>query len=408
MKFVLIIPDGMADYPVEALGNKTPIQFAKTPHMDELAKGGVVGCVHTVPEGMKPGSDVAILNLMGYDPKRYYTGRGPLEASAQRLSFSTEDVIFRCNLIYSDGKVLVDYSGGHIGTEEAKILLGKVSDKLGDEVIRFFPGVSYRHLLVWNGGAGSGVHEINCKPPHDFFGKEIKDVLPEGDSAESKRLRNLIWNSIEILNNHDINKKRRDSGENPANMIWPWGQGKTFKLPLFYEKYEVKGALISAVDLVRGIGVGAGIEVLDVPGITGYYDTDYDAKALYGISALKTFDFLLIHVEATDEAGHNGHLDEKIKAIENVDRKIVGPVAGALREKGEDFRMLILPDHYTPVNLRTHVSDPVPFLLYSSRSGDMDLKHRGQFETYDETAGQHTSLRFAEGHQLMGYFLGAK
>lgn len=393
MKYILIIPDGMADYPLKELENTTPLQVAKKPNMDFLNKIGEVGMVRTIPEGVSPGSDVAILSIMGYDPKKYYTGRGPLEAPARNVSLASYDVAFRCNLICSDGKTLIDYSGGHITTGESFVLMKKIAEKLDTEKIKFYPGISYRHLMKWS----YGPENVVCIPPHDIIGEEIKKFLPKGDGE--KILRNLIFNSIEILDKHEINKKRIDKGLNPANMIWLWGQGKKPKIKKFFDKYKIEGSVISAVDLIKGLAFYAGLESIEVPGATGYYDTNYIGKAEYALSSLEKKDFVFIHIEATDEAGHNADIQAKIDAIENIDKKIIGTI---LKNIKDEHRILILPDHFTPLSLRTHTKEDVPFLLYDSRNP------KKQNLLFDEISAKETDLKITEGYKLMDLFISEK
>lgn len=396
MKYVLVIPDGMADEPLSELSGKTPLQAAKTKNMDALAQKGVVGSVQTVPENYTPGSDVAIMSIFGYDPKKFYTGRGPLEAKANDVPVTMRDVIFRCNLVASDGETLVDYSAGHVSNDEAILLMALVEKKLSTTRLKFYPGVQYRHILVWKDDE-TPLH-LKCSAPHDVMGKKIKDILPRGENEDV--LRRLIWDSMELLDSHDVNKRRRDEGKLPANMLWPWGQGKVPALTSFYEKYKKKGAVITAVDLVRGLARCADISVIEVPGATGYYDTNYEGKAEYAADALKTYDFVAVHVEATDEAGHNGDLEKKIWCIEQFDARLLGNLLSALEKQKADFKMLLLPDHPTPVHLRTHVRAPVPFLLYDSTKAV-----KGEADAYDEAWGNASKLKIEEGHTLMGYFL---
>ncbi len=359
MKYVILVPDGAADYPVAAYGGMTPLQAAHTPNMDFLAKEGVTGTAQTIPEGMTPGSDVANYSIMGYDPLAYYTGRGPLEAVSMGVDLGREDVAFRCNLVTEDEGVLLDYSAGHITTEEARQLLDLLQEKLGDEYTTFYPGIGYRHLLVLK---GLKFLEDRCKPPHDVAGKEIRSILPQGDSAQ--RLVALIRTSKRLLSEHSVNEWRRERGLRPANMIWPWGQGRSPVLPTIPEKYGLEGSIVTAVDLIKGLGIMAGLEVVEVPGATGYYDTDYAAKARYALESLRSRDFVYLHVEAPDEAGHEGNWEAKVEALENFDRDIVGPFLDETVRLNEDFAFLLMPDHFTPLEVRTHVADPVPFAIY--------------------------------------------
>lgn len=358
MKYALLIADGMHDHPLKELEGKTPLEVAHTPFMDELAKGSLVGLVKNVPKGFKPGSDIAIMSMLGYDPATFYTGRGPLEAANLGIELKDNQVAFRCNFVtVSDGK-MVDYSAGHISTNEAKLLISTLNEKLGNGRFKFYVGVSYRNLMV-SEGIGD---ELQTTPPHDIMGQDIDKYLPKGKDAQL--IIELMMRSREILEYHDVNKVRIDLGENPANMIWLWGQGRKPKLPTFYEKYGVRGFVISAVDLVNGLGRILGLEVVKVPGVTGYYDTNYKGKGKYAVKNLEKFDFCLVHLEATDEAGHNAHVMEKIKAIESFDRYIVGPIYECLKRSGEDFRILVASDHATPIQVRTHTDEPVAFLCY--------------------------------------------
>lgn len=398
MKYIIVVPDGMADRPIEELGGKTPLSIAKKPNMDFIAKQGKVGIACTIPKGMPPASDVANISILGYDPSIYYTGRGPLEAANMGIALRENEVAFRCNLVTVSGSKLIDYSAGHISTKEAKELIKNIDKRLGNKDIRFYPGVSYRHLLVINTQDSLELCNIKCTPPHDIAGKHIKRYLPKGKGC--KFLAQLMDESRRILDEHEINKVRTDLGENPANMLWLWGQGISPKIPSFYDTFHLKGSVISAVDLVKGIGRLIGLEVINVPGATGYYDTDYSAKARWGLRSLKDKDFLFIHIEAADEAGHNGDLREKIRAIENVDRLVIGPILEYFNNK--DFRLMVLPDHVTSTYLRTHVTDPVCFAIYGK---DVPSNGASIFNEYE--AGK-TGLRFDKGHNLMEYFINPK
>lgn len=394
MKYLLVIPDGMADEPLDELSGKTPLQAARTKNMDSLAQKGVVGSVQTVPENYNPGSDVAIMSIFGYDPKKYYTGRGPLEAKAKDVPVSSSDVVFRCNLIASDGETLIDYSAGHVTNEEAILLMALVEKKLSTTRLKFYPGVQYRHILVWKDDETP--LRLKCNAPHDAMGRKIKEVLPRGEKEDV--LHRLIWDSMELLDNHDVNKRRRGEGKLPANMLWPWGQGKAPAFTSFYSKYKMKGAVITAVDLVRGLARCADISVIEVPGATGYYDTNLEGKAEYALDALKEYDIVFVHVEATDEAGHNGDLEKKIWCIEQFDARLLGNLLAGLEKQKVDFKMLLLPDHPTYVHLRTHVRAPVPFLLYDSTH-----PVKGDADAYDEAWGNASKVKIEEGHTLLGY-----
>jgi 2,3-bisphosphoglycerate-independent phosphoglycerate mutase len=400
MKYIVIVGDGMADRPLKVLGGKTPLQKASTPNMDKLAVRGIPGRVRTVPAGMHPGSDVANLSILGYDPHKYYSGRAPLEAASIGVKLGRSDVAFRCNLVtlkYNRSRtraIMEDYSSGHITTKEAAELIREIDAKLGTRHIRFYPGVSYRHLMVWSGGSA----DVECVPPHDITGKSILDYLPVGEGDEV--IRKIMAESVDLLIDHPINRKRIKNGKNPGNAVWLWGQGKKPALPTFRKKYSMEGALISAVDLTKGLGIYAGFRILDVPGITGYLDTNYKGKAEAALNALKETDFVYIHVEAPDEAGHSGKTGDKIKAIEDFDRLVVGTVLRGAKALGE-YRILLLPDHPTPVELGTHTGDPVPFVLFDSR----DIRKNKGLQFDEKIADRADALSFEEGHKLMDFFI---
>lgn len=396
MKYIVLVADGMADYPLEELGQRTPLQAASTPNMDFIARNGRLGRVKTVPDNFTPGSDVANISIMGYDPHKFYTGRGPLEAANLGVELSGQDVAFRCNLVTASDDKLVDYSSGHIKSNEAKILIEFINRKLGTENIRFYPGIGYRHLMVVKDGAKNNLEAIKCMPPHDITGKSISDNLPKGENAEL--LIQLMRDSRKLLDNHEINIVRIDLKENPANMIWLWGQGKKPDFQKFAERYGVEGSIISAVDLLKGLGRLLGLEVIDVQGATGYYDTNYEGKAAAALKSLENKDFVFVHVEAPDEAGHNGDLKEKILSIERFDRMIVGSVLKAFKRKN-NFRLLVLPDHATPVSLKSHVSDAVLFGLFGK-----DITGNG-FLNYSEKEAEKSKLYFEKGYELMEYFI---
>ncbi len=407
MKYIILLGDGMADRPHKDLGGRTCLQAARTPNLDQLATLGRVGVVRTVPEGFPPGSDVANLSVLGYDPRSCYTGRSPLEAASIGVSLTPEDVAFRCNLVtlrvtggrssVRDGcrkAVMEDFSAGHISTEEARTLIEEIGEKLGTEFIRFYPGVSYRHLMVWRGGK----ERIECTPPHDIQDKEIQDYLPRGEGDDV--INELMEASFGILSNHPLNKGRIERGRRAANSIWLWGQGRRPSMQTFREKYGLEGAVISAVDLTKGIGIYAGFDVINVPGATGWIDTNYVGKAEHALFALKSKDIVYLHVEAPDEAGHTGDVQNKIKAIEDFDEFIVGNVMHGMKQFDE-YRILVLPDHPTPLELRTHSSEPVPFAIYDNRA-----ERSGEVITYDERiADRKDALVFEEGYKLMDHFL---
>ncbi len=398
MKIVILQGDGMPDHPIPELGNKTPIEVAKTPHMDEIAKRGILGLVKTIPDGLPPGSDVGNLSVLGYNPNLYYTGRSPLEAASIGIDLKESDVTFRCNLVTLgnlNGKTIMDdYSAGHISTEEAREIILDIRKGLEEEDIKFYPGVSYRHLMVWHGGTD----KMKTTPPHDISGRDIMPYLPSGEGAD--KLRHLIEKSKEILKNHPINRKRIDSNKNPATSIWLWGQGRAPKMPRFRELYGVEGAVISAVDLVKGIGVYAGLRVINVPGATGYLDTNYEGKVQYALHALDEVDLVMIHIEATDETGHEGKVDLKIRAIEDFDSRIIGPVLEGIK-RFKDYKILLLSDHPTPIELKTHTNEPVPFAILDSK--DSNVKNKNQ--TFSEISASKTGVFIDEGWKLIGMLL---
>ena len=391
----------MADDPMEELRGKTPLQAAQTPHMDKIARQGTLGLVRTVPPGFSPGSDIAHLSIFGYDPQYYFTPRAPLEAAAMGVKLNPTDVAFRCNLITlsSTGErpLMEDFSAGHISTEEAREIITDLGKSLGNSVFNFYPGVSYRHLLVWRNGEKSvGLKTI---PPHDITGREIDQYLPSGTGEEE--ILGLMKAAGEILLDHPVNRARRQAGEKPASAIWLWAQGKAPALLPLTQRFGLTGSVISAVDLLKGIGFYAGLEIIDVPGATGYLDTNYAGKAEYALREISRKDFVYVHVEAPDEASHNGNLKEKIQAIEDFDRQIVAPILRGLGSF-DDFRILVLPDHPTPIALKTHSSDPVPFVLLTSEDVRKGFKEdRG----FDEMAAQRTGLFIEKGHELMEKFI---
>ena len=390
----------MADEPLEELFGKTPLEAARTPRMDELAQGGQVGLCRTVPKGMAPASDVASLSILGYDPRKFYTGRGVLEAANIGVTLKDDEVAFRCNLLTVEKGRIVDYSAGHISTQEGSLLVQQLNKELGKKGVRFYPGISYRHLLVVKKTfSPSGRFDIKAIGPHTLIGSEVEPNFPEGEGADF--LKQLMLRSQQILADHEVNKVRVDLGENPANMIWLWGPGTCTALPPFEEKFGVKGSVISAIDLIKGIGRLVGFDVIEVPGATGYYDTNYEGKASYALKAFKKKDFVLVHLEATDEAGHNGNLKEKINAIEKFDRYIVGGIVDGLKQMGP-FRVLVTPDHATLVNRRSHVDTPIGFLIYGE-----GVEARGVSE-FSEKIATLSGLVFEEGHHLMDYFILSK
>ncbi|MBC7230832.1 MAG: cofactor-independent phosphoglycerate mutase [Actinobacteria bacterium] len=394
MKYVVLVPDGAADRPRDEHGGMTPLEAARTPNMDFLAREGICGTAVTVPEGMTAGSDVANYSLLGYDPRRYYSGRGPLEAASMGIELGPEQVAFRCNLVTEKGGRLVDYSAGHITTREAAELILALRDRLDDEFTSFHPGVGYRHLLVLKGLRHL---EDRCFPPHDVVGRETEDILPVGPGAA--RLNGLMRLSRRLLSEHPVNRRRVADGLPPANLIWPWGQGRTPELPSFTGRFGLRGAIITAVDLLKGLGKLAGLEVVEVPGATGYYDTDYSAKAAYAKECLRRLDLVYIHVEAPDEAGHEGNWQEKVNALERIDELILGPLLDETVRSGEDFAFLLAPDHPTPLEVRTHVPDPVPFAIYCSTAAP------DRCRAFSERAVTQGTYSGYEGWKLMELFL---
>ncbi len=397
----MLCGDGMADYPVAELGGKTPLQAASTPHLDRMARRGTLGLVRTVPPGMPPGSDVANLSIFGYDPALHFTGRAPLEAAAMGVQLSPQDVAFRCNLVTlgaRNGRTYMDdFSAGHITTEEAQEVIKKVGDILGNEEFQFYPGVSYRHLLVWRKGE-RGL-KVKTTPPHDISGKEVAEYLPRG--AGQEEVLALMEKAMGFLPDSPVNQRRQREGKKPANAIWLWGQGKAPALLPMTERFGLRGSVISAVDLMKGIGFYAGLEIINVPGATGYLDTNYAGKAESALREISRKDFVYVHLEAPDEASHNGNLKDKVRAIEDFDLKIVGPVLRGL-DPFPEFRVLVLPDHPTPIVLKTHSSEPVPFVIFSSEDRE---KHLREDSFFDETCAQKTGCFLDRGHELMEKFI---
>ncbi len=391
----------MADEPVPVLDGRTPLQAAATPHLDRLAGLGLLGMVRTVPPGYPPGSDVANLSIFGYDPARHFTGRAPLEAAAMKVALSPADVAFRCNLVtlsrQSDQLVMEDFSAGHIPTDQARQILIDLAKELNSREFNFYPGVSYRHLMVWRNGGRSV--PLRTTPPHDITGKYTQPYLPAGDGA--REILALMEAGRAVLHDHPVNRMRTADGKKPANGIWLWGQGKAPDLFPMTERFGLRGSVISAVDLMKGIGFYAGLEILDVPGATGYLDTNYAGKAEAALQAIAEKDFAYVHVEAPDEASHNGNLKDKIQAIEDFDGKIVGPILKGL-ERFPGYRVLVLPDHPTPLSTKTHSADPVPFVIFSAD----DARHaaeKGRF--FDEVSARASGLFLEKGHELMEKFI---
>mgnify|MGYP005849283891 CR=1 FL=1 len=399
MKYLIMVGDGMADRPVDELGGRTPLEAAHTPHLDFLAREGALGLVRNIPEDMPCGSDVANMSILGYDPRIYYTGRSPLEAASIGVHLAPDEVAFRCNLVTLDftdsGPVMADYSAGHISTEAAAPLIEILDRELGDDCISFHAGFQYRHLMVWKGGENG----METTPPHDITGRPIRDYLPKGPGAE--KLIELIERSHQILGNLWVSVERWKRGLNMANSIWLWGQGKPLSLPSFYGKFGLYGAMITAVDLLKGLAIYAGMEVINVPGATGYLDTNYAGKVEAAIDALRRKDLVYLHVEAPDETGHAGDWRLKIQAIEDFDAKVVGPMLEATKGV-RDLRLIVLPDHPTPVSIKTHGREPVPFVIYPRGSlPGLDPDGVGFSERY----ANRSKLFIDDGTKLMGLLI---
>jgi 2,3-bisphosphoglycerate-independent phosphoglycerate mutase len=400
MKYLVLVGDGMGDYPLAELGGKTPLGAAHTPNMDWIADHGELGLAKTIPEGCETGSDTANLSLLGYDPQETLTRRAPLEAASLGLHLAETDVAFRCNLVTLSGPAdrltMDDYSAGHITTEEAREIIEDLEKALGNETFRFYPGVSYRHVMIWRGGAA----DVETTPPHDISGQAVRPYLDRMTSYDV--LLDLMDRAVPILENHPTNKKRVEKGLKPATHIWFWGQGHAPKMDAFETRTGLKGAIISAVDLLRGIGVYVGLEVVKVPGATGYFDTDYEAKARYALSAVKGVDLVYVHVEAPDEAGHAGALDKKISAIEAFDEKVVGSVLRGMKGFAE-FRIMVTTDHYTPISVRTHTTEPVPFAICGT---GIPAPRKGS-AGFSEQAAKARGVFVAEGYRLMDRLIGS-
>lgn len=401
MKYLVMLCDGMADEPNEALGNSTPMEKANKPCMDSLAAKAEVGIVKTVAEGLKPGSDVANLSVLGYEPAVYYSGRSPLEAASIGIDLKDTDVTLRCNLVtLSDEedyekKTILDYCADDISSEEAKILIEYIQEKLGNDVFRFYPGVSYRHCLVWSNG---NPHPGVLTPPHDITGKVITDYIPKGEAVDE--LYDLMKKSYDLLKDHPVNQARIARGKRPANSIWLWGEGTKPLLDNFREKFGIKGSMISAVDLLKGIAICAGMNSVDVEGATGYLDTNFDGKCKAAIEEFKKgSDLVYIHVEAPDECGHRGEIENKVKAIEMIDEHILAPVVEFLRGY-DDFAVLVCPDHPTPLSIRTHTSTPVPYLIYDSKN-----EINSGVKVFCEKEARETGNYIEKGFTMMNYFL---
>jgi 2,3-bisphosphoglycerate-independent phosphoglycerate mutase len=391
-RYAIIIPDGAADEPIAELGDKTVLEAAQTPNMDKISSQGRQGLARTVPEGMEPGSDVAQMSLLGYDPARYYTGRAPIEAVARNIELSDDDWVFRCNLVTLADDKMADHSAGHISTEEAAKLVQELNDQFGNEQTRFHPGVSYRHLLVFQGID----FDVQTYPPHDHIGTAKDKILPRGKNAEI--LIDLMARSHQLFLNHDINKVRKDLGENQVSSIWLWGHGKKARMESFEKRFGLRGTTITAVDLVRGLSMLIGFDLIDVPGATGFIDTNYQGKASAAIEALDKYDLAFVHIEAPDEAGHAGNPEMKKKAVEQIDKHIVGPVFEALQNY-ESWRILVAPDHPTPVRTGAHSPEPIPFAMAGvDVSGILHT-------TFSEANAAKTGFKIENGFELMEYFL---
>ncbi len=399
MKVAVLLGDGMADVAVEELGGATPLEAAATPAMDALAREGTLGLAKTVPEGMPAGSDVANLSAFGYDPRVCYTGRAPLEAAAMGVGLGADDVAYRMNLVtlrVGVGEVFLDdFSAGQISTQEARRIVETLSEELRDDGFEFYPGVSYRHLLVWRGGFGGA----RTTPPHDILGQPIQTYLPQGEGADA--LLGIMTGSQILLKEHPVNRERRSRGKKEANSVWLWGQGRRPRMEPFRERFGLSGAVVSAVDLLKGIARVCGLEALEVPGATGYLDTNYEGKVEAALDALRRSDFVFVHVEAPDEAGHSGRAADKVRAIADFDGRIVAPVRAGLEARGEPFVLLVMPDHPTPLHLRTHTSEPVPFALYRS-----DGAASVPGTAFTEAAAAATGVFVPEAHRLMEQILG--
>lgn len=410
MKYLVLLADGMADMPVPQLSNRTPLEAAKTPHLDALVSQGELGLVRTTPLGMTPTSEATNLAILGYDPKKYpQLGRSPLEAASLGVNVGKDDVVFRCNLVtlrddqrgydverLGPHVVLEDPSAGHISSDDSRELIQELNSQLATEFLQFYAGVSYRHLMVWIGGRS----RVTCVPPYDLAGKPVTGGLPAGDGADM--LRKVMDSAVAVLSLHPLNAERLDQGLKPANGIWIWGQGKAAELTPFADRFGKRGALIAAVDVMKGLALAVGFDVIHVPGATGYLDTDYEGKVAAAVQALKTHDLVVLHVEAPDEASHNGDLEAKIRAIEDFDARVVGPIIRAT--SGEPtLRVLALCDHVAPVSTRSHTADPVPYVLF--QRGGPSLAAAGAASQFSESAAKASGRLIPEGHRLMEYFL---
>jgi 2,3-bisphosphoglycerate-independent phosphoglycerate mutase len=397
LKYIILVGDGIGDLPVPALNGRTPLEAARTPAMDFVASHGILGRVHTVPPGFPPGSDVANLSLLGYKPAAIYTGRSPLEAASLGVDLGPDEIAFRCNLVnleqQDDRVVMVDYSGGHIETAEARELIAALNNEISSRLFTLYPGVSYRHLFVFRGDI-SGLVTV---PPHDYTGRDVTSFWRRYERYPE--LMAFIREAGRVLAHHPVNARRRQQGRLPANGVWLWGEGKAPSMPTLAATYGLRGALISAVDLLKGIGVYAGMEIVHVPGATGYLDTNYHGKVEAALDALNRCDLVLVHVEAPDETGHQGLLQEKIRAIEDFDQKVVQPILDGMQGRA-DFRLVVCMDHFTPISLKTHTAVPVPFALFDSRRPE-----RQSSLTYSEKNGEGAALCFADGEDFFRFVI---
>lgn len=402
MKYVIIIGDGMCDYPLDELDGKTPLEYANIPNMDRLAKEGRCGLTNNVSEKYAPGSDVANMSIFGFNPDKYYTGRGPLEAGNMGIDTSSSDVIFRCNTITEKDGCLDDFNANHISSEEAAILLDDLNryfvEKYPGFKGKFYPGISYRHVFVYScedDEEVEGMTSFDTVAPHDIVGEEIDEYTNWDNNISGSKIKSIMLESKEFLENHEVNKKRIENGLKPANMVWLWSQGVTPKLDNFTDMYHLKAAVITAVDLLKGIANLGGMDIINVPGATGYFDTDYAAKGKYAIDNLKNYDVLYVHVEAPDEAGHAQNVEEKVKAIESIDKYIVGPIWNALEENYDDYKLVVLPDHPTPIPVGTHTRDDIPQVIYSSNGKPDDV------DSYSEAKISKGSIKKEPGYKLI-------
>ncbi len=401
LKYLILVGDGMADFPIPELEGRTPLQVAQTPAMDEVAQRGMIGLFCPIPEGMPPGSDIGNLSLFGFDPRTCFTGRAPLEAARQGIRLTSSQVAFRCNVVSLQEGKMYDFTAGHIPTEQASLLIKDIGEQLEKEYpVRFYPGVSYRHLAVIEADSTFSVEDLeqtNCTPPHDITGQAWEDYLPEG-SAKSL-IQSVMFSSQKLLPQHPVSKERVRQGKPEPNSFWLWGQGRTPRIQSYQEKFQLRGVVISAVDLVKGIGICAGLESIEVPGATGWIDTNYQGKIQTALSALSRVDFALVHVEAPDESAHQGDLKLKIKAIEDFDEKIVRPALEFAKQSADNIRLFVAPDHITALSTRTHAQGPVPFAMLGP-----GIESSGIAE-YHEASAQKTGIFYPEAHELIHHFL---